>query len=338
MTVINPDNLKWNSCNKYVGLSRDSKPTGFNARFSAAFTSSGVDILVEVSDNKHYQNYSKSKLYQGDSIQFAIDSTGHGVTSERVEFQAGLKDKSILWKNFAPPLAGDLPDRYTYAPGEVRFGSVVIEKEPGLLRYKIHVSKDDIYPFSYCHNQPVRFALLVNNNDGKGRDGYLEWGSGIGNGKFPADYGTLTVKIPPKQLFKTTDLNRLNKFASRHIISPKENELVIKIISRARDANNAAMVSTPGGQVISGGRYRVSFQARGNIDLRGMAVLSRIKAGKGTRLDFMPKTRLSQQWQKFNLEFTVPLKFNYARISLFCWQQNGWFEIKNFKLNTANTP
>ena len=220
MTVINPDNLKWNSCNKYVGLSRDSKPTGFNARFSAAFTSSGVDILVEVSDNKHYQNYSKSKLYQGDSIQFAIDSTGHGVTSERVEFQAGLKDKSILWKNFAPPLAGDLPDRYTYAPGEVRFGSVVIEKEPGLLRYKIHVSKDDIYPFSYCHNQPVRFALLVNNNDGKGRDGYLEWGSGIGNGKFPADYGTLTVKIPPKQLFKTTDLNRLNKFASRHIISP----------------------------------------------------------------------------------------------------------------------
>ena len=37
----------------------------------------------------------------------------------------------------------------------------------------------------------IRFSLLVNNNDGEGRLGYLEWSSGIGNKKDPTLYGAL---------------------------------------------------------------------------------------------------------------------------------------------------
>ena len=35
------------------------------------------------------------------------------------------------------------------------------------------------------------FSLIVNENDTGAREGYLRWSDGIGNGKFPEEYGQL---------------------------------------------------------------------------------------------------------------------------------------------------
>ena len=39
----------------------------------------------------------------------------------------------------------------------------------------------------------LRFALLVNDNDGAGRKGWLEWFQGIGFAKDPTQYGPLRL-------------------------------------------------------------------------------------------------------------------------------------------------
>ena len=38
------------------------------------------------------------------------------------------------------------------------------------------------------------FSLLVNSSDGLIRDGFLAWGEGIGNGKFPGMYNQLKIE------------------------------------------------------------------------------------------------------------------------------------------------
>jgi hypothetical protein len=47
---------------------------------------------------------------------------------------------------------------------------------------------------AYNPKQKLKLSLVINNNDGKGRAGYLEWGGGIGgNEKDPLQYGTLQL-------------------------------------------------------------------------------------------------------------------------------------------------
>ena len=37
----------------------------------------------------------------------------------------------------------------------------------------------------------VAFSMLINENDGAGRNGYIEWGSGIGGQKNPSQFRTV---------------------------------------------------------------------------------------------------------------------------------------------------
>ncbi|MBL8994534.1 MAG: hypothetical protein JNM63_14410, partial [Spirochaetia bacterium] len=58
------------------------------------------------------------------------------------------------------------------------------------------IDQTELYPFNYeeAAFKAIRFSVLVNNNNGKGREGYLEWSSGIGAGKNPGFYGKLEPK------------------------------------------------------------------------------------------------------------------------------------------------
>ena len=43
-------------------------------------------------------------------------------------------------------------------------------------------------------HESIGFSLLVNDNDGQGRRGWMEWSSGIGNNKDPLLYGSIIFK------------------------------------------------------------------------------------------------------------------------------------------------
>ena len=40
----------------------------------------------------------------------------------------------------------------------------------------------------------MRLALVVNDNDGPGRKGYLHWADGIGVNKNPEEFNTIVLK------------------------------------------------------------------------------------------------------------------------------------------------
>ena len=53
--------------------------------------------------------------------------------------------------------------------------------------YEICVPWDSVYPSAAAKYEPpsnktIAFSILINDNDGKGREGYLEYGAGVGKG------------------------------------------------------------------------------------------------------------------------------------------------------------
>ena len=147
---------------------------------------------MEVADPEHAATDQPGKYWMGDSVQLGFDTGGEGLGGDQVQFQVALtKDGPVVWKDVAPWLGGDLPSRWTPAGRPAAYASARIEPMAGGLRYRIHIDAGELYPLVVERGRPLRFAALVNSSRGKGRQGWLEWGSGIGKDFTPAGYGEL---------------------------------------------------------------------------------------------------------------------------------------------------
>lgn len=104
----------------------------------------------------------------------------------------------------------------------------------------------------------------------------------------------------------------------------------IKALSTAGEKKQAAALSSKDAVVKPGDKLQVSFKARGDVNLQGMFLLN--INGKNVRKDFTASTKLTADWQPVTATLTVPDGAEKLSISLFCWQQDGWFEVKDFTL------
>lgn len=178
---------------QYINLDGSSQRQNFDARFAVGITPEYLDVAVAVTDPTFVSVPRKQGFWNGDSIQFAIDPDGTATPGNQIEFVAALdQGKPILLKTLTPYLGGDLPSNYTSANEPVKYAQIVIERpDAKTLIYKIRIHATELFPFALNPSKPLRFSMLVNNNDGHGRRGYLQWASGIGESKNPAHYGTL---------------------------------------------------------------------------------------------------------------------------------------------------
>ena len=67
---------------------------------------------------------------------------------------------------------------------------VVQQGDRTLYTLKLNAAEADL---KLTAGHRLGFALLVNNNDGPGRVGWLEWGGGIGANKNPTEYNELVL-------------------------------------------------------------------------------------------------------------------------------------------------
>ena len=141
--------------------------------FSAALDRENFELYVEVKDAVHHPLPGKQP-WEGDSVQFAFDGGGRGVANDRIEFTLTLdrEGRARLVKNFAAPVGGDLPGRYTAANEPMQTVTVAGERRNGRTVYRLRMPVSELYPLTIPQNGTVRFSLLVNNNDGNGRAYY----------------------------------------------------------------------------------------------------------------------------------------------------------------------
>ncbi len=175
---------------KYVSVV-SKKDEKFSARALVGLGKTGVDLMVEVRDPRHVQDQ-KERWWEGDSLQLAIDCEGRGMFRGNVEYIAALSvGKTVFWKGAGVHTDADLPAEVSPTDGPVQSGDCKITRSGDTTTYRIRVPWGELYPMVYDPNRKLKISLLVNNNDGQGRAGYLEWSSGIGNEKNPSQYGTL---------------------------------------------------------------------------------------------------------------------------------------------------
>lgn len=147
-------------------------------------------VTVNVKDNIQYNTFSNGDIWQGDSIQLGID----------LSRQSGASSKNVSELGFALNNDGTVIKWRWAAPAGLSTGALT-KAQAAIIRDE--GKKETVYnitiPFSELHGadtafnpgNPIGFSLLVNENDGAGRSGFMEFNQGIGNSKDFTQYGDL---------------------------------------------------------------------------------------------------------------------------------------------------
>ena len=296
------------------------------ARFKTAVNDSFFELYAEVQDKIH-SPCDDAAPWEGDSIQFCFDTTGNGMDHDRMEFTMFLDNngKLKLFKNRAPELVGDLPVGYTRQGEIVRNAICSGKRLNGKTVYAVKIALTELYPLRLLPNKRFRFALLVNNNDGKGRAFYREWASGIGGVKDPTQYGDMTVWQEKHDLAA----NRKWKPAfNKDLFTVTESGNGWRIDGGALKSGQAIGRSFYADGFKGNADYRLQFEARGTARLQILSWM------EGKRVDILLPSKLKPEtWQKFDIPFTVPAKTWGAEFVFFNWEfPNVRLEVRNVKI------
>lgn len=153
-------------------------------RFAIAYDNGFLYLAAEIRDDIHNQSNSDDQVWQGDSIQFAFTDKPM-VNSKYYELTAALT-----------PNGAEICVLET-ANGEscgLRKFPCSIVRDGNLTRYEIAIPLKELKIIDPDKTRVFGFSFLVNDNDGSGRRGWIEWGSGIGIAKNPSLYKLLYLK------------------------------------------------------------------------------------------------------------------------------------------------
>lgn len=153
----------------------DAGATGF-----LSWDSANLYIALEVTDDEHFQTSSGSEIWSGDGVQFAIglaDENG-GNPSEYHELGMSMDDKGRLIKwRWITPQGFNIDDYFETELAITRKEQTTVY-EAAIPWNELTLDTTLVKP-----GLKLKFSLLVNDNDGEGRKGWLEFNSGIGTAK-----------------------------------------------------------------------------------------------------------------------------------------------------------
>jgi MYXO-CTERM domain-containing protein len=173
------------------GLSPVTDSADSSARFAARWSASALYLAVEVDDELHENTRPASELWMADSVQLAFDVGNEGGfaydTLNDHELNFGLSNGAVLLFRFHGPNGAS--DAF----------EAQIRREGSTTRYEIRIQNSALPGLRLEQGTRLGFSLLVNDADGAGREGWLEWTSGIGSGKAPSLFGDLLLvaQTPP---------------------------------------------------------------------------------------------------------------------------------------------
>lgn len=162
-----------------------TRPWGGAADLSGSanfqYDATGLTINAAVTDDVFAQTETAPNLWRGDSLQVAISNGLPGENATATELGAALLPTGPAVYTFGT--SDGSPTGTT--PG----GAAVITRADGVTSYQVKVPWTAL-GFQTQPAGPVAISLALNENDGAGRAGALQWASGIVTGK------TTTLFLP----------------------------------------------------------------------------------------------------------------------------------------------
>jgi len=170
-------------------------PEDLSGRLAMAYDHDMLYVAAEVKDETAVWSYTAADIWNGDSIQVALDpwqtrSVG-AYSAEVVEFGfSGAEDRAEVqvWRwSCGKPLE----------PGPFKAETALEQAPGGVMRYELAIPLAELGTWRPSLSGSAGGTWLINDNDGSGRKGFLEWTPGIGAVKDPSQFGLLVFEPPP---------------------------------------------------------------------------------------------------------------------------------------------
>jgi len=164
---------------------------------------SNLYLAVNVTDDIHVQTGTGDTIWEGDSIQFAVDpgrDSGAGSLGyNQLGFALNPTDSSITkWRWVAPT---------GMSIGNFDKCQCSIKRVGTTTTYELSIPWSELLPtgVKISENKDIGFSLLVNDNDSTSRNGWMQYMSGIGSGADVTAFGD--VILAGKQTTPVTSIN-----------------------------------------------------------------------------------------------------------------------------------
>jgi len=128
-------------------------------------------LTARIDDDRFYQEYPREELWEGDGIQFGLASDSDNC----YEIGVALTSQGVRADCVSSPVATN-PDTV------ISQSKFAVRKEGSAVIYQCSIPWAQLAPIK-PQNGSFLFSFLVNDNDGSGRKGWIEWASGIGDYK-----------------------------------------------------------------------------------------------------------------------------------------------------------
>ena len=161
-----------------------------SAKVATMWDENNFYFLGIVRDNVFDQSNTGSQIWEGDSFQIAIDVAGADTptTSGEGRYLYGLAKTRKGLEKWSWPVGDRNEDRP--AP-EIKFAFASPEKDTYV--YESAFPKKLLAPLQMKEGAQFGFTFLLNDNDGGGRRGWIEWTPGIGTGYNPKFFTRWTL-------------------------------------------------------------------------------------------------------------------------------------------------
>ncbi|MBI5498158.1 MAG: beta-galactosidase [Deltaproteobacteria bacterium] len=152
-------------------------------RVAARWSSAGLALALEVTDDTQENGHADADLWQGDSVQLAFDTGRNGGTG-----YDATDDHEI---NFARVAGQPRSYRFKGPAGATSDWQFAVQRAGTVTRYEIQLPPPAVPGLPTSAGNETGFSFLVNDADGSGRAGWTEWTAGIGVGKVPELFGRI---------------------------------------------------------------------------------------------------------------------------------------------------
>lgn len=165
------------------------------ASFAVAADPRTIYVGVKVHDPIHVGG-KPDELYVGDSIQVDFDPGDGTGKVPTAQFGFALIDGKVITFRHSIIPTTDIVSTYKLGPSPAGV-SCKITREGEETIYEVAIPIEAIHPQLILKpGMKLGFSLLVNQNSGNGRQGFLQWSSGIGRERDSTQFGELTLPDP----------------------------------------------------------------------------------------------------------------------------------------------
>ncbi|MFD0715926.1 chitinase N-terminal domain-containing protein [Paenibacillus sp. GCM10027626] len=166
-------------------ISNYSGPADLDGRVWLNWDRDNFYLTAKITDDTHFTPASEGDIWKNDSIQFAM--------------MAGMPGELMGWYEFGLSQTPQGPQIYQWRSADysekrlITNGSLHVTRDEvqHVTVYELSLPWSELTPIKPETNEAVSFSLLVNDNDGTGRKGWIEWGSGIGDVKDSKKFRTV---------------------------------------------------------------------------------------------------------------------------------------------------